>query len=135
MNETPFVACPACGWKYDGAEVAGWRAGLRCMNGAKPDCDELLIYGTRPFEEAEINTNGTTVWVNAPLCVGRFCRFSAEVTVYEGHDVARRAVVTMTNRNLQTGSVEWDWFVGEILRLHRITVEDRYRPAFAKEIA
>ena len=27
----------------------------------------------------EITTNGITVWVNNPICVGRFCRLSGEI--------------------------------------------------------
>lgn len=51
-------------------------------------------------EEFQINTDGRTVWVNAPNCVGRFCRHSAEVVLPNGDILTRQG----------SGLAEWGWF-------------------------
>lgn len=42
--ERVYAFCPECDWTYGGVEVESWRAGLRCMNSAAPDCGGMLNF-------------------------------------------------------------------------------------------
>lgn len=84
---------------------------------------------TAARSDFEIATDGRTVWVNAPNCVGRFCKFSAEVV--DPDSLHPSNLLTASGESGRTGITEWRWFVDEIARLHGIAVPEDKRPSFA----
>lgn len=70
----------------------------------------------------EVFTDGKTVWVNGPNCLGRFCRYSAEVVVYNS-ETAQDEVLRVTGPGERTSAAEWDWFVEAVSEHHGIMIE------------
>lgn len=71
--------------------------------------------------EPEIDTDGRTVWVNAPLCIGRFGVGGIDI-----HTVAADGCLYCTHA--ETTLDDWHTFQIEMQALHGVTVPDRYKP-------
>lgn len=72
----------------------------------------------------EITTNGDTVWVNGNSgCLGRFCKGSYEIMHTNGGQT------THMNNNHEK---DWERFVDEMYKQHRVTVLEEHRPSYAR---
>jgi hypothetical protein len=78
--------------------------------------------------EAEITTDGRTVWINRPILIGRFCPISGEVVV--GRDVETRV-----HPDKKPGQADWEWFKARMLEEHRVDVEDSFRPGYVSVVS
>jgi len=75
--------------------------------------------------EYEISSDGKTVWINGPLCVGRFCRF--------GIDVLDGIRIKMTTPARPVGGaklVDWQVFQTLMLDHYGVEVSNRHAPEF-----
>lgn len=68
----------------------------------------------------EVTTDGRTVWVNGPLCIGRFCPVSAEVLRVDG---------TM----LYKSPPAWTWWLQMMRWEHGVMVPDDFKPKWLEE--
>lgn len=77
--------------------------------------------------EAEITTDGTTVWVNTDICLGRFGRKAVDV-----HHVAKGQIAGFHCLDCfhRTDNLDADWsrFKASMLKLHGVEIDDQYRP-------
>ncbi len=78
--------------------------------------------------EYEITTDGRTVWVNGPTCLGRMCPVSAEVFDAQSHPLVQ--IVT----GKKTPSTKaWCWWVETMLAEHDIAIPDTYKPTWCQD--
>lgn len=78
----------------------------------------------------EVLTDGRTVWVNSDVKIlGRFCKYSAELVVYNS-ETGRDEVTTVSSAEGRTTAAEWAWFGDAIKRHHGIVVDETYRPEY-----
>lgn len=71
----------------------------------------------------QIETDGRTVWVNAPLCIGRFCKL--------GGEVVKNKRCCMSSLTKQT-EPNWQQWTKAMREVHGIDVPDKYRPEWCK---
>ena len=69
------------------------------------------------MEDYEVSTDGRTVWVNAPICIGRFCPSSGEVM----HN--SRTVYYIIPAN-------WDRWVARMQEVHGVYIDDSSIPGW-----
>jgi len=81
--------------------------------------------------EAEISSDGRTVWVNSPsgMCIGRFSRFGVDVHHDTDEQVAGVGHCLDCAHDLPPAEA-WDRFKASMLEAHGVTVEDEHRPDF-----
>lgn len=77
--------------------------------------------------QAEITTDGTTVWVNTDICLGRFGKKAVDV-----HHVAEGQIAGFHCLDCfhRSGDLDADWerFKASMLRHHNVVIDDQYRP-------
>ncbi len=76
----------------------------------------------------EIESDGKTVWVNAPNCIGRFCKVSAEVFAIpkDKHEHPEGYIEFCATEH------KWAWWVRRMLTAHGVVIEDKYKPEWLK---
>jgi hypothetical protein len=77
--------------------------------------------------DAEIISNGATVWVNTDICLGRFGRLGVDIH----HDGAGQLQgLHCLDCFERTADLDRDWerFKGAMLAHHNVVVDDSYKP-------
>lgn len=79
-----------------------------------------------PEADIEVESDGRTVWVNAPCCLGRFCKVSAEVFA-----------IPKDRHHCRDGYIEcgalpsWSWWKRRMLTAHDLEIPEEFRPEYA----
>jgi hypothetical protein len=88
----------------------------------RKEIDELEAEDVSP--PLQIDTDGRTVWVNAPLCVARFCFHSGEV-------VKQNPCCAVGGRHSSSEFIHpanWEKWKAKVKEFHDIDVPDKYKP-------
>jgi hypothetical protein len=75
----------------------------------------------------EIETDGRTVWLNAPTCVARFCPISAEI--FAGATTEVRAV---RGTDALTQRATWLWFSARVSELFGVSLGNKHAPEWMR---
>jgi hypothetical protein len=81
----------------------------------------------------EVVSNNDKVWVNAPICVARFCRSSHEV-IADGKDAGKiDAQMQLTVHESGTPTIlDWNAFVKDVQARLGIHIAPRRRPSYIR---
>lgn len=71
----------------------------------------------------EITTDGRTVWVNAPMCIGRLGPTYAEVFSSKLSGGANDVYAYL-------GAGDWWWWVNKMKEIHGLEIPESYRPVW-----
>lgn len=82
-------------------------------------------------ETIEITADDKTVWINAPICIGRFCPSSYEVAP-KSEDVGSQAQLTMRVLPERQMSA-WSNFKSLMKSTHNIEIPDSFCPSWVQE--
>lgn len=69
-------------------------------------------------EYLEITTDGRTVWVNSPICIGRLCKISGEVILDQHCEYIRPP--------------DWESWKAGLKKYYDVDVPDKYKPEWSK---
>jgi hypothetical protein len=85
-------------------------------------------------KDYEVLNSDDKVWVNAPLCVARFCRSSHEVIVNgkEAGKLGAQMRVTPHESGLGATVHDWNAFVRDVQARLDIHIAPRRRPKYIK---
>ncbi len=78
--------------------------------------------------QPQVESDGRTVWVNAPECIARFCPISGEVFQQHGDFADRQETLYM--KRASDPKIDWKDWVGMVKKHHGVTVGEEYRPRF-----
>lgn len=75
----------------------------------------------------EIESDGTTVWVNTDICLGRFGRMG--VDIHHGAEGQKQGLHCL-DCFVRTASLDEDWnrFKASMLAHHAIQISDNFKP-------
>lgn len=73
-----------------------------------------------------IETDGRTMWVNAPNCVARFCPISAEIYGDPSETRAVRGTDKVTQRET------WLWFAAQVAERYGINLGNKHAPEWMR---
>lgn len=75
------------------------------------------------FKQVEIQTNGSTVWVNTERgCIGRFCGTSYEIFRQGGPPT------TIDRDGAPLLKTHWRGFVEKMKRIYKLEIPEQYMP-------
>jgi len=75
-------------------------------------------------ETTEVSSNGHTVWVNAPLCVARFCPVSREF------QPTMEQFWCVEHPDMTPSMQDWQDFVSRVQSLFGVAVAEHHRPIY-----
>jgi hypothetical protein len=80
-----------------------------------------------PDVDIEVESDGRTVWVNAPICIGRFCKSSGEIfCIPKDRQAGSDAFFEFQEK------ASWSWWTRRMFTAHGLTIPDKFKPEWAR---
>ena len=80
-------------------------------------------------DRLEVASDGDTVWVNNPICIGRFCRYGIDLEPRLQAQIGAAAYPEAGNT-----LIEWRLFQALFAEHYGITISEQHRPSFLRGV-